>query len=243
MIAENVLHKEKQDRNGATMKARMKSTLKARNRDQGQFCSLMAALLSRPDAALLDDLQQMRLRSWLESFIQSWGLHKDLLKALLPGQDGSSLLLTLQEEYRRLFDGPEGKRTSLVESTYKPWTRDKSCAMVFAASKGLVLGDPALHMLHICEELSLEIPEEYRGTPDHLVLELELLALLYRCAPREMVHRFIEDHLDWIPDLKEELVKADSHPFYRKGVDLLCLFLKEEAKNMKDAGYGEKGIH
>ena len=52
----------------------------------------------------------------------------------------------LQGEYERLFGQWEGERISLVESTYKPWTTDKECGMVFAASKGLVMGDSALHM-------------------------------------------------------------------------------------------------
>ena len=70
--------------------------------------------------------------------------------------DREESLPALQEEYARLF-GPWDEKISLVESTYKPWTGDKQCGMVFAASKGLVMGDHALHMLELYRQSSLEV--------------------------------------------------------------------------------------
>jgi TorA maturation chaperone TorD len=213
------------------------------NEEKERFCSLSAALLARPDAALVDDLRQEGLRDWLEAFIGQWGGDRKLLSALLPGKGSGGFLQTLNGEYGRLFDDHEGNRISLMESTYKPWTSDKSCAMVFAASKGLVMGDPAVHMLDIYQKLSLEVPEEFRSMPDHLVLELEFLALLFQSAPQETIEGFIDDHLDWIPELKGELEKADSHPFYQNAVHIIDLFLRKEAKNEKDIDHGEKRIY
>jgi putative dimethyl sulfoxide reductase chaperone len=212
------------------------------NQEKEQFCSLAATLLAEPDAALVEDLRQEGLSARLEAHIRQWDSDRDLLSALLPKQDDKHFLQTLREEYGRLFSDHEGTRISLVESTYKPWTNDKSCGMVFAASKGLVMGDPAIHMLDIYKSLSLEVPEEFRSMPDHLVLELELLALLYRSAPRETIEGFIEDHLDWIGDLKGEMEKADGHPFYHDAVDLVHLFLQYERQNGKGIEHGEKRI-
>jgi TorA maturation chaperone TorD len=207
------------------------------------FCSLAAALLIRPDAALMKDLQQDGLRTWLEMLTRRWGGDRHILSDILPERDRDGLLRTLREEYGRLFDDQGEKRISLVESTYKPWTKDKSCTMVFAASKGLVMGDSAVHMLDLYDELSLKVPEKFRSIPDHLVLELEFLSLLYRSARQELVEGFIEDHLDWIQGLKDELVKADAHLFYRKAVELVDLFLEQERKNARGVNYGEKRIH
>ena len=163
-------------------------------------------------------------------------------RALSKGADKEESLSALQEEYTRLF-GEWEEKISLVESTYKPWTKDKECGMVFAASKGLVMGDYALHMLELYRQSSLEVPEAYRSRPDHLVLELEFLALMYRSASDEQIERFIGDHLDWIPELKEAMEKAKPHPFYRNAVELLHLFLQNETKNGKVKDHGQKKIH
>jgi TorA maturation chaperone TorD len=212
-------------------------------KEKEQFCSLAAALLVEPDAALVDDLLQKGLRPRLEAYIHQWGDNSILLSALFPEEDDKLFVQTLQEEYGRLFSNQEGNRISLVESTYKPWTRDKSCGMAFAASKGLVMGDPAIHMLDIYSKLSLEVPAALRSMPDHLVLELELLVLLYRSASQESIGGFIEGHLDWIQDLKGEVEKADPHPFYRTAVDLIHSFLQHETINTKGINHGEKRIH
>ena len=50
--------------------------------------------------------------------------------------------------------------------------------------------------------------------PDHIVIELEFLSYLYQEAGDVEIKRFIEDHLDWIPFLKESFEKAHAHPFY-----------------------------
>jgi TorA maturation chaperone TorD len=217
--------------------------IKMSNQEKGQFCWFAAALLARPDAALLDDLLQERLCSRLEMLIGLWGGGAELFSGLLGRLNSEDFLQTLEQEYGRLFVEQEGSKISLVESTYKPWTSDKSCGMVFSASKGLVMGDSAIHMLDIYEELSLDVPEEFRSMPDHLVLEMEFLALLYQSAPQETIDGFIEDHLDWIQELRGEMEKANPHPFYWNAIHLIDLFLKNEAKNREDMNHGEKRIN
>jgi len=115
--------------------------------------------------------------------------------------------------------------------------------LVFSASKGLIMGDPALHMQELYRRASLEIPREYRSMPDHLVLELEFLALLYRHAPDEAIAKFIGDHLDWIPDLGEAVGRAEPHPFYENAVALLQRFLQHETENDKVKDRGQTKIH
>jgi TorA maturation chaperone TorD len=201
------------------------------NEEKERFCDLAAALLAPPDAALVDDLQHDALQTQLRGYVRAWGGDRQLL-SVFPNELGRDDFLSgLQGEYARLFVEPEGERISLVESTYKPWTVDKGCGMVFAASKGLVMGDHAVHMLDIYQQMSLEVPEEFRSMPDHMVLQLEFLGLLYRFASYEQAEGFIQDHLNWILDLKGEIEKANAHPFYRNGIELLHLFLQNEMKN------------
>ena len=208
--------------------------------EKERFCVLAASFMAPPDGALLEALRQEDLRSLIGEYVCSEGGGEQL--PVLFGGAGEEHLATLQGEYERLFGQWEGERISLVESTYKPWTADHGCGMVFAASKGLVMGDSALHMQAIYRELSLEVPEAFDGMPDHLVLEMEFLALLYRSGSAEQIERFIGDHLDWIPELKAALEKADPHPFYREAVEIIRLFLQQETKN-EGYDHGQTKIH
>ena len=196
--------------------------------EKEEFCLMAAGLVAPPDAALLRDLGDGDIQAGLLGLMQAWGCNEDLLSPLFEQWTGGDASPRLEAEYDRLFTDPEGEQISLVESTYKPWTMDKGCRMTFAGSKGLVRGDPALHMEEVYRQLGLEVPEEYRVTPDHLVMELELLGLLLRVAGHEQITRFVEDHLDWIPDLLNELTRVKAHPFYRNGVELVRLFLERE---------------
>ncbi|MEW6333686.1 MAG: molecular chaperone TorD family protein, partial [Thermodesulfobacteriota bacterium] len=202
------------------------------NGEKERFCAFAAALFAPPAGAIVDELQRKELRSLIGEYARKWGGDRIRPEGFIPAADREELLSTLQREYTRLF-GPWGEKISLVESTYKRWTGDEECQMVFAASKGLIMGDHALHMQELYRRSSLEIPAEYRSMPDHLVLELEFLALLYRHAPDEAIEGFIGDHLDWIPELREKVEKAEPHPFYENAVALLHLFLQHETENNK----------
>jgi len=212
------------------------------NSEKERFCAFTAALFAPPAGAIVDDLQQDEFRSLIGEYARKWGGDGKLQEGFIQEAGKEETLPTLQAEYIRLF-GEWEEKISLVESTYKTWTTDKQCRMVFAASKGLIMGDYALHMLELYRQASLEIPEEYRSTPDHLVLELEFLALMYRHASDQQTERFIGDHLDWIPELKIAMEKAKPHPFYRNAVELLHLFLQHEIKNGKVKDRGQKKIH
>ena len=211
-------------------------------REKEQICSIAAMLLAPPDTMLVEDLEQEGFRHLLAKCFFKWGRDSEMVSPFICGLDRDSFLGSLQDEYERLFTDMDGVRISLVESTYKPWTMDKECGVVFAASKGLVMGDWAAHILDIYERLSMEIPEGFRSTPDHLVLELEFLALLYQTASQEWVSKFIEDHLDWIPELKKEMEKAGPSPFYSNAVEFVQLFLEHETSDGKVNDHGKKRI-
>jgi TorA maturation chaperone TorD len=174
--------------------------------EKEQFSAFMAAVFAPPDKTLLADLRR---------------------EDPPISRDGEISLEGLQRDYARLFSNVSGKKVSLVESTYKPWTSDKNCLLGFSGEKGLLLGDCALHIQSIFQALSLRVPPDFQGTPDHLVLELELLSHLYGFASEDQIRRFIADHLDWIPSLRDEVQKADSG-FYGRAVEMLLDFLNQE---------------
>jgi len=213
------------------------------NREKGNFCALAASLLAPPDGETMGQLKQGEIQSLLEENIREWGGDPRLMAELSGEKNPGGDLADLQREYDRLFAGWPGQKISLVESTYKPWTGDGSCGLAFAGDKGLLLGDAALHMREIYGQLSLEVPEEFCSTPDHLLLELEFLSLLYHSATPEQIRGFIEDHLDWVPDLKERVDQADPHPFYRRAIELIKLFLEHETKEGKAKNHGPKNLH
>jgi len=213
------------------------------NTEKGDFCALAASLLAPPDGETVGQLKRGEIQSLLGKNIREWAGDPRLLAELVGEKNPGADLAPLQREYERLFAGLPGQGISLVESTYKPWTADRSCALAFAGDKGLLMGDAALHMREVYRQGSLEVPEEFRSTPDHLLLELEFLSLLYHSATPEQIQGFIEDHLDWVPDLKERLAQADPHPFYRRAIELINLFLEHERKEGKARNHGPKNLH
>jgi TorA maturation chaperone TorD len=211
--------------------------------EKDTFCQLMASLLSPPDQEMVEQIHQGNLSSFFEHYRDSWGMDIGLLKGFLMEGNPQILLTQLKKEYNRLFSDVGGKNVSLVESVYKPWSQDPSCCLPFATDQGLLMGDSALHLLAVYQQCGLEVSEEFRGRSDHIVLELEFLSSLYRWASDREISRFIEDHLDWIPLLKEEVKKFNPHPFYSSVLEILDLFLHRERKRLEMESDGKKNTH
>ena len=213
------------------------------NEEKERFCELLACLLSPPDQEMIEQVHQGNLRSFLEHYVQSWGGEAGLLNGFLMEGDPENLFGDLEREYRRLFSDVGSDPISLIESFYKPWTQDPHCPLIFASEKGLLMGDSALHLSALYQQCGLRVADEFRGRPDHIVMELEFLSYLYRWASDREVERFMADHLDWVPLLKEEFKKVRPHPFYDSLLELLNLFLGKERKRLEIEGDGKKNIH
>jgi TorA maturation chaperone TorD len=153
------------------------------------------------------------------------------------------LLRDLKEEHYRLFSDTGNERISLVESFYKPWTLAPHCSLPFAKEKGFLMGDSAIHLSALFQHCGLEVTEPFKGMPDHILIELEFLSYLYQEAGEEEIKRFIKDHLDWIPSLKESFEKAHAHPFYISLIGLLDLFVDLEKRRLEKESDGKKDIH
>lgn len=211
--------------------------------EKGLFCQLMASLFTPPDQEIIRGVVDGRLLSFLEASVKAWGGKESFLKGMAMEGPPENILKELDSEYKRLFGDEAGEKIPLVESFYKPWTQDALCPLPFAKERGYLMGDSALHLSMLYEHCGLEVSDCFKGMPDHLVLELEFLSFLYRYAGDREIKKVIEDHLDWIPFLKEECEKAQAHPFYLSIIDILQLFLNSERVRLESEDHGKKEIH
>lgn len=90
-----------------------------------------------------------------------------------------------------------------VESLYKAWSSQEGNA--FGSTRGLYMGDPARHLNDVYRELSLEVPRAFASMPDHLTLELELLAIVLEAGNLNAAHQLVRDHFDWLGSYDEAL--------------------------------------
>ena len=94
------------------------------------------------------------------------------------------------------YTGDTGKGVFPVESVYRPWTEDSSCLLPFSFSGGYLNGDAAMHLRAILSDLGID-EEQLNGLqPDHIAVELNVLALLLECNDRA-AQIFFSDHLGW----------------------------------------------
>jgi TorA maturation chaperone TorD len=211
------------------------------SREKEHLCVLMAALFSPPEGEGMEQIR--REGSILEESVKHWGGDAALLFGLKTAGEGEALCRELSGEYDRLFGGKTGNSAPLVESCYKPWTQDEECHLSFARGKGLLMGDPSLHMAEIFRHSGLEVPKPFHACPDHLVLELEFLSVLYGNATDREVKQFIQDHLDWVPQMRRDLNQLGPHPFYRSAAELLDGFLGHEKNRLETPDDGKKSLY
>jgi TorA maturation chaperone TorD len=212
-------------------------------REKQDFCSLMAALFSPPVREVMGNELLDRISSFLEDYAAILGEDPGERTAFLTKAGGTPSFSDLKNEYERLFSDPAGKSVPLCESCYKPWTSDPGCHLSFSGGKGLLMGDSALHMKALFHHIGWQLPDELRGSQDHLVAELAFLSALYGGASESEARQFISDHLDWIPQLEEELIRFDAQPFYLSAIERLNFFLDEERQDLERKENGKKSLH
>ena len=132
--------------------------------------------------------------------------------------------------YRQSFLFPVHSRVLPVESVYRRWTSDASAEVPFAAEKGLLLSDHALHMKDLYQTFGITIPEEYESMPDHLCLELEFAALLLEHDAETKYGVFIAEHLNWLDDLVAEAEQKEVPDYYLQLIKLTAQFLTLELR-------------
>jgi putative dimethyl sulfoxide reductase chaperone len=210
------------------------------NREREFCCQVLAALCFPPDMEVAELVRDGGLHAFSRTVIQAAEGEKTVLEGFRMDGSVQAILRDLEKSYRWLFSGLEGKKIPLVESCYKPWTRDLQCTVPFASEKGLLMGDSALHLREIYRCCGLEVFEELKNTPDHVGLELQFLSCLYHGGTDDQIRTFIRDHLDWLDSLRLELDRAGAPLFYKGLFDLIALFIDRERKRLEGEANGEK---
>ncbi len=113
--------------------------------------------------------------------------------------------------------------------------------------KGLLLQEPASEVLAFYEECGLEIPEDYKGFPDQLGVELEFMGYLAdeECKAWQennaekaqeleaLQTRFLREHLfKWVVDFCKEVEEVAFHPFYKEMAGLTRRFMETEIEEL-----------
>lgn len=187
--------------------------------------TVFAELYKPPTLEIWKDLEQHNLLKDLQNTVNElYGLTFSL-EGIMPENYGQ--LCSIHKEAIGFADE---KAIIPVESLYKPWTQDETCTLPFAREKGYLQGDSALHIRFLLEELQIDIPDEYQGTPDHLSILLELAAYFIEHAPDPFTAEFIDDHLNWLADFETELTGKSVHPFYERITGLLIKVIEAQRK-------------
>jgi TorA maturation chaperone TorD len=201
-----------------------------RNSLRSEIYLLLSEAFKQPTAAFV--AEQTAIARFLEKSLQE--LNYPLLRKLY--EDWPALLpdlSTATAAYRQSFVFPVHSRVLPVESVYRRWTSDASAEVPFAAEKGLLLSDHALHMKDLYEAFGISLPAEYESMPDHLCLELEFAALLLEHHQDEKYTLFLAEHLNWLDDLVAEAEQKELPDYYRQLIRLTAQFLAQELRRHK----------
>ena len=142
-------------------------------------------------------------------------------------RDEQELLKELAEEYAALFILPGG--VNPTESV---------------ARAGLYMQTFAGQVTRFYRKCSFTLPDDFRGFPDHIGIELEFMSHLAKNeagAYREnkadgwvaLQKEFLQEHLSrWAADFAGEVAKYTRQPFYSEMARLLYEFIRSEAEEL-----------
>lgn len=200
---------------------------------------MLAWLLTEPDPEMAKALRKGEIYYFFSNYFKRINRGDLNLKGFLPQGDQGDILLKMREEYQRLFQNPQSNDLWWVESIHKVWTNDPECRLSMAGEKGYLMGDSALHVRELYQFFGLQVPENFSGMPDHIVLELEFLAFLIEEGAGEFVRAFLRDHLDWIPEMVRRSQECHPSPFYCSVLETLETFVKSEMKETESEALGD----
>jgi TorA maturation chaperone TorD len=184
-----------------------------RDKIRAEIYLTLAELLGQPDEKLLRRLTEREASDFLtQGFTQ---LEYDLrLPDSLTADGLAALSLSQLAHWWREGIAPVTGKCNPVESLYKQWTQDKTCQMPFAREKGWLGSDWACHMRELLAGFQVELPDQFTACPDHLILELELMAILAEHGSKTQQRQFLSTHLDWLGDLSQKGIEQDIAKFY-----------------------------
>jgi TorA maturation chaperone TorD len=178
--------------------------MSANNLAAAELFGLLSAFWQPPDESFWNNLADGSVDAEISKFaaqanFTNWQPSAPTFQEKLPE------LSAIQFFYLRCFIGI-GKQSVLpVESIYKKWTADPSVRLPIAGSTGYLMGDSALHVQYLLDQYGLGVPPDYRMMPDHLVLLLELFAVLLEKRPSQEAQLFLSQHLDWLTPFEQAI--------------------------------------
>lgn len=108
-----------------------------------------------------------------------------------------------------------------VESLYTAWSKG-SLPSPFSKAEGMYQGDSARYLRDLVERMGMEVPPEFSACPDHLALELDLIAVMLRSGMREEALLFVRERLSWLTSYRMRLLELDDDArFYIGLIDLI----------------------
>ena len=199
---------------------------------KADIAQTLSWLLSEPDVEMVKALKEREIYRLFDQYFKMAHGEAPAMGGFLPQQEQEDLLRMMREEYYRLFKDPGIRDFWWIESVHKAWTKDPECRLSMAKEKGCVMGDSALHMIDLYRAMGMEVPEEFSGLPDHIVLELEFLAFLFeKSLAEDAVKTFLNDHFDWVPDMVKRGKTYRPSSFYVSVLDSLERFIESERMN------------
>lgn len=122
----------------------------------------------------------------------------------------------------RHFTGGLPESAVPVESLYVDWAPASTTDTPFPRARGLYGGDTARYMRHLVESLGLQVPDAFSACPDHVSLELDLVAVLLRSGMRREALRLFIERSTWLTEYRMRLLALrDDARFYIGLVDVL----------------------
>ncbi len=138
---------------------------------------------------------------------------------------------------RRHFTGGLPASAVPVESIYR--TRREAQE----GERGSYHADSALYMGALIERLGLTLPPQYAACPDHLALELDMLAVLQRSGCDDEARSFLSERFDWLVDYRQQLLHLEDpeSDFYIALVDILIDAVTGEGNEEADCDSASSG--
>ncbi len=205
------------------------SAVNARTRS-GIYSLLSTVFRDQPTTELIDQFRKQIFREALSE------AGVNLPDDFFAGSE-KQYLTELQMEYARLFIGP-GKHISPHESVHR---QDEESRLY---------GRSTVDIMQFLEATGFEFKTDYKGLPDHISVELELMQTLTgweaealeegntelatKCLNIERY--FLQKHLAyWIPDFCKKVTEEAELPFYREIAKLTSDFILMEEEQLTAA--------
>lgn len=179
----------------------------------------LADLLKQPDEVMVHNLIEGTVIDFMAEAANQLNYYIQIPASLQQDNTKQLALATLTRDWAESI-GPFKGTCKPIESLYKQWTLDESCQLPLAKQKGWLGSDWAWHMKQLLEDFGLELPQQFTSYPDHLILQLELMAILIEHGHMAVQEQFMHQHLDWLEELWQNSKEQKISRFYS---DLLFL--------------------